>query len=73
MLVISELQRSLEILKRDSAERFQQFSKELQSEQDFSEEHFGQLWDNLRRDLREVARSIYDEHWRYYRKANNLE
>ena len=73
MLVINELQRSLQILKRDSAARFEQFSKELDGESNFSEEHFGQLWDKLRRDLREVARSVYDEHWRDYRKAKNLE
>jgi len=60
-------------LERDGVELFQQYSEQLKAAPAYSEEHFGQLWDNLRRDLREVARSVYDEHWRHYRKANNLE
>lgn len=68
-----ELQRSLQILKLDGEELFNKYSEQLSETEDFSPEHFTELWDDLRRELREVARSVYDEHWRYYRKLQELE
>ncbi len=68
-----ELIRSLTILQADCLELLNSYSVSLDEADEFSEEDFSKRWDKLRRDIREVAHSIYDEHQRCSRKRNNLE
>ncbi len=68
-----ELIRSLTILQADCLELLNSYSVSLDEADKFSEEDFSKRWDKLRRDIREVAHSIYDEHQRCSRKRNNLE
>jgi len=68
-----ELIRSLTILQADCLELLNSYSVSLDEADEFSEEDFSKRWDKLRRDIREVAHSIYDEHQRCSRKRKNLE
>jgi hypothetical protein len=68
-----ELIRSLRILQADCLELLDSFSISLEEAEEFTEEDFSKRWDKLRRDVREVAHSIYDEHQRCSRKRKNLE
>jgi len=65
--------RSLTILQADCLELLNSYSVSLDEADEFSEEDFSKRWDKLRRDIREVAHSIYDEHQRCSRKRTNLE
>lgn len=68
-----ELIRSLRILQADCLELLDAFSCSLETAEHFTEEDFGKRWDKLRRDLREVSHSIYDEHQRCSRKQKKTE
>jgi hypothetical protein len=68
-----ELLKSLRILQADCLSLLDEFSVSLEEVEQFSEEDFSKRWDKLRRDLREVSRSIYDEHQRDSRKQKKLE
>jgi len=68
-----ELSRSIQILERDALDRFEEFTQELHEDLDYELDDFTKRWDNLRRELREVALSLYEEHHRYSRKQKKLE
>lgn len=68
-----QLLKSLRILQADCLELLDSFSVSLEEVKQFNEEDFSKRWDKLRRELREVSRSIYDEHQRSSRKQKNLE
>lgn len=68
-----ELNRSIEILEGDAIEHLREFVEPLSDKVHWSEQDFSQRWDSLRRDLREVALSCYEEHQRYSRRQKKIE
>jgi len=50
-----------------------QFSNELVDTDVYTEEDFCKRWDKLRREVREVARSIYEEHQRFTSLSKKIE
>lgn len=68
-----QLLKSLRILQADCLELLDSFSVSLEEVEQFNEEDFSKRWDKLRRELREVSRSIYDERQRCSRKQKKME
>lgn len=68
-----ELLNSLRILDNDCLLLLKQFSNELQEVHVYNEEDFCKRWDGLRREMREVARAIYEEHQRFTSLAKKIE
>ena len=68
-----ELLNSLRILDNDCLQLLAQFSNELVDIDVYTEEDFCKRWDKLRREVREVARSIYEEHQRFTSLSKKIE
>jgi hypothetical protein len=68
-----ELLNSLRILDNDCLQLLAQFSNELVDTDVYTEEDFCRRWDKLRREVREVARSIYEEHQRFTSLSKKIE
>jgi hypothetical protein len=68
-----ELLNSLRILDNDCLQLLAQFSNELVDADVYTEEDFCKRWDKLRREVREVARSIYEEHQRFTSLSKKIE
>jgi len=68
-----ELLNSLRILDNDCLQLLAQFSNELVDIDVYTEEDFCRRWDKLRREVREVARSIYEDHQRFTSLSKNIE
>jgi hypothetical protein len=68
-----ELLNSLRILDNDCLQLLAQFSNELVDTDVYTEEDFCKRWDKLRREVREVARSIYEEHQRFTSLSKKIE
>jgi len=68
-----ELHRSVKTLERDALDKLREFTEPLDDNEDFNVDDFCKRWDNLRRELREVALSLYEEHQRYSRRQKKME
>ena len=68
-----ELLNSLRILDNDCLQLLAQFSNELVDTDVYTEEDFCKRWDKLRREVREVARAIYEEHQRFTSLSKKIE